>query len=139
MHEIAQAFNSAMQESGGKLKVAAHLLAERLEDDEWVRCEAGALLIALLVQPGFAEHDRIFRLDVGKSIDEWVQANRATPSDVAQARGHFEDQDIRDVLRDFNVQLNLVMAKVNEARTAVAPWLEEDEEEEEPSIFEEES
>ena len=73
---VHRAFNRAMKDSAGVFRVAAAQLAEELDYDEELREEAATLLIALLLAPGWGEHERVFKMDTGRTVAEFVQKHQ---------------------------------------------------------------
>ncbi len=72
MSRLACAFNNALEQSKGRFPKAGAILAEALEFDDSLRVEAALVLIASIMQPGRGELERIFQLDTGKTLDEFV-------------------------------------------------------------------
>ena len=64
--------HKALKHSGGTIGPAAAHLAEQIEFDEQLRNAAATALIALLFEPGFGEHERIFQLDTGLTLDAFI-------------------------------------------------------------------
>lgn len=73
---VPQQFNASMARSGGNFKKAAAIFSEELEHNEALRDEAATLLIAMLLEPGRGEHERIFQLDSGMSLFDFVEKHR---------------------------------------------------------------
>lgn len=70
---LLAARGKAFEHSGGKIGPAAAHLAEQIEFDEQLRNAAATVLIALLFEPGFGEHRRIFELDTKQTLDAFVE------------------------------------------------------------------
>ena len=74
MNRFVCAFNNAMEQSKGRFPQAAAILAEEMEFDDSLRVEAALVLIASAMQPGRGELERVFQLDTGKTLDEFVSS-----------------------------------------------------------------
>ena len=70
---LLAARGKAFEHSGGNIGPAAAHLAEQIEFDEQFRNAAATVLIALLFEPGFGEHRRIFEQDTGDALDAFVE------------------------------------------------------------------
>ena len=76
MSRFAGAFNNAMHQSNGCFPKAAAILAEALEFDDALRVEAALVLLGSMMQPGLGELERVFELDTGKTLNEFVSGFR---------------------------------------------------------------
>ncbi len=70
---LLAARHKALEHSGGKIGPAAAHLAEQIEFDEQLRNAVATVLIALLFDPGFGEHRRMFQLETGSTLDAFVE------------------------------------------------------------------
>jgi hypothetical protein len=70
--KLPNVYNAVVKASGGKIREAASLLADRIEYDDDLRKEVAITVIAMLAEPGFSEHQRIFQEDMGGSLSDFV-------------------------------------------------------------------
>ncbi len=73
LDSLLAARQKAFEHSGGKIGPAAAHLAEQLEFDDQLRNAVATVLIALLFDPGFGEHERMFELETGSTLDAFVE------------------------------------------------------------------
>jgi hypothetical protein len=76
--KLPHVFEAVMKASGGKIREAAADFADRIEYDDDLRKEVAITLIAMLAEPGFSEHQRIFQQNTESSLSDFVIKNRPT-------------------------------------------------------------
>jgi hypothetical protein len=70
--KLPHVYNTVTKTAGGNISKAAADLADRIEYDDDVRKEVAITIIALLLEPGFSEHQRTFLEATGGSLSDFV-------------------------------------------------------------------
>jgi hypothetical protein len=70
--KLPHLYNTVTKAAGGNISKAAADLADRIEYDDDVRKEVAITIIALLLEPGFSEHQRTFLEATGGSLSDFV-------------------------------------------------------------------